>query len=272
MDRRSRRELLAASAVGIGAAVTGCLGRELPGGRSNASEGQRRNPTEGQQRPPGEDPPTVSSEFSDETTRRARETGLEARRAVVKLERDAGRGTSGGTGWVVDAENGRVVTNSHVVNEAASYSVETFDGDTGTAERVGYHRDLQPDVALLETDLDGLTELPTGDHTALETGDPLVTVGHPGSVGDWIISLGRFQAFREGMSWVFSTVPTDKGNSGGPLVTLDGTVVGVVSGSLSAEDERLSKPDRVFTELPTLEGSTTATDAGTLRESIEEWT
>lgn len=272
MDRRTRRELLAASAVGIGTAVTGCLGRELPGGRSNASEDQRRNSAEGQRSPPGEDPPAVSSEFSDGTVRRARETGHEVRRAVVKLEREVGKGRSGGTGWIVDAERGHIVTNSHVVSEAATYSVETFDGDTGTAERVGYHRDLQPDVALLETDLDGLTELPTGDPAALETGDPLVTVGHPGSVGDWIVSLGRFQQFRKGMDLLLSTVPTDEGNSGGPLVTLDGTAVGVVSGSLSADDERLSKPDRVFTELPRVEGPTTATDAGTLRESIEEWT
>ena len=263
MDERSRRDVLAAGALGVAAGLAGCLEAQQSVGGTDRPEDQQRPPTEGT--------PTVSSEFSEETAQRARETGHEVRRAVVKVRQDRGRGQAEATGWVLDAERGYVVTNSHVVQGGETFAIETFDGETGSAERIGYHRDLQPDVALLETDLGGLPELPTGDSTALETGDPLLTVGHPGSAGEWIITLGRFQMYREGIDWVLSSVPTDRGNSGGPLVTLEGDVVGVVSGT-TRESEPLSKPDEVFTELPEPERSTTASSVEALRASIDEWT
>lgn len=263
MDERSRRDVLAAGALGVAAGLGGCLEAQRTSGQADGAEAQ--------QRPPTEETPTVSSEFSEETAERARETGHEVRRAVVKVRQDRGRGQAEATGWVLDADRGHVVTNSHVVRSGETFTVETFDGETGAAERIGYHRDLEPDVALLETDLGGLPDLPTGDSTALETGDPLLTVGHPNSAGEWIITLGRFRTHREGIDWLLSSVPGDRGISGAPLVTLAGDVIGVVSGS-TRDAEPLSKPDEVFTELPAPEQSTIAVPVETLLEAVEGWT
>lgn len=220
---------------------------------------------------PGPETPTpgppVDETFGEATRQTASDVGTSVRESIVVLRGDR----SLGTGWVVG--DGEIVTNSHVVDGDSTLSVETFDGRTGTAERVGFHEDLIPDVALLETDVSAPT-LGLGSLNDVSRGDPLITIGHPGSVGRWIISLGRHLSVRDGLDWVLSTVPTDQGNSGGPLVTLDGAVVGVVSGSTSpAGDGRVdfSRNETAFTELPEKPGRTTAVTIDALETSLSEW-
>ena len=170
------------------------------------------------------------SSFDAETRRRAEEVGLATREGVVYLQLRSARGFYVGTGWVLDGDH--VVTNAHVVERGSDITCYTLGGDQLSVERVGASEN--PDVALLRADGELPAALPTGSAADVERGQPLVQVGHPGSVGNWVVSLGRFS----GRTGVFgsgdtlrSTVPTARGNSGSPLVTLDGDVVGVTFAS-----------------------------------------
>ena len=259
MNRRSRREFLGLGSAAVAAGLAGCSDVVLPGAVPDAPPASR---TRTERRGASE-----SSAFTGEVLDRAEGMAHEARRSVVKIR----SGSAGGTGWIL--EDGSVVTNSHVVARGSSFDLETFGGETASTTRVGHHRDLVPDVALLETDLDGPDPLPTTDRSDLERGDPLVTIGHPGTVGDWVITIGRHERYEPGIDWLLSTVPVSQGNSGGPLLTLDGAVVGVVSGEATRSDgsSAYSKSDEVFEEMPSGESLTTSVPTGTLLESVEEW-
>lgn len=254
----SRRRFLALGSASVAGALAGCSAREeleRVGGQLRDARRQDADLTS--------DGP---AEFDDGTRERLRETAIEAREAVVHVGFERGRGT----GWVLDAEAGHVVTNAHVVRRSDSFTVETFDGETGGAEVVGAVSGLDPDVALLQTDLEGLEALPTGDSDDLSEGDPLLTVGHPGQTGKWIISAGRYDRHIEQVDWLLSNVPTSQGNSGGPLVDLDGEVVGLVTGTTAPEESPHSRSNRVFTDLPQV-GLTTAVPMETVRETVAEW-
>jgi serine protease Do len=257
---KSRRDVLKVGLTGVAAGSAGCLGlrSELAPRTASSDAGD----------PESRSGATDTGEFSSDAFERAEATARDARDGVVTVRGENG---SGGTGWVIDADRGHVVTNSHVVAESTSFSVETFAGATAGAARIGYHESLVPDVALLETDADGLTELPVGNEADLEPGDPLVTVGHPGAVGNWIMSIGRHDSYEPGIDWLLSTVPTSRGNSGGPLMTVDGEVVGVVSGSTRESRDDYSKSDELYTELPSTPSLTTSVPATTAVESLEEW-
>ncbi|MBX0323350.1 serine protease [Halomicroarcula sp. F13] len=272
----SRRSFLVSAAAALG--LSGCseLSGFEPTSRrdSGATSGETTNPQAGGV---GTDAPLtpsagtetepVQQEFSQATRERASEVGTAVRDSVVVL-RD---GNAGGTGWVVG--EGEIVTNAHVADGSPTLSVETFDGATGTAERVGYHEDLRPDLALLETDL-SVPPLSLGNVEDLSRGDPLVTVGHPGRLGQWIISLGRYLRVLDGIDWLLSTVPTQRGNSGGPLVTLDGDVVGVVSGSTTGPESSrpdFSRNETAYTEFPELAERTTSVPVDTLEASLSDW-
>ena len=174
--------------------------------------------------------PPPDSSFDDAARERAREVGRRTREGVVYLQLRSGTGFYVGTGWVLDGEH--VVTNGHVVEQGSELTCYTFDGDTLSVDVVGTSR--RPDVALLRTTDDLPAALPTAGATDLDDDQPLVQVGHPGTVGNWVISLGRF-AGRTGVfgtgDTLRSTVPTARGNSGSPLVTFDGDVVGTTFAS-----------------------------------------
>lgn len=259
-DVNRRRFLAAAGATAFGL-LGGCAERFVP--PSVPSDGTGTPGADG-----GFAGRDGDGEFSEETRSRAGELGRTVRESVVKLT----EGRAGGTGWVVG--DGRVLTNSHVVAEFETMRVETFDGRTGMATRVGYHRDLSPDIALLETDVRVPEALSTDPDADVSRGDPVVMVGHPGRVGDWVISLGTYHSQPLAIDWVLADVPADNGNSGSPLLTLDGSVIGCVSGttSLGSRDGRADRPDEVYTSFPEEESLATATPAGTIERWVDEWT
>lgn len=260
MSDLTRRRFLSVGAAGVAGAFAGCPAQEQLDRVETEVERVR------QQR---SGPDLVSEgepEFDDETRERLRETALEARRSVLHLE--YGRGS--GTGWVLDADAGYVVTNAHVAQLGDTFTIETFEGETGEAETVDYESDLDPDVGLLRTDLSGLEVLPTGSSDDLSGGDPLLTIGHPSRTGKWIISAGRYDQHLERIDWLLSTVPSSQGNSGGPLLTADGTVVGLVSGTTAPEDSPHTRSDEVFTRLPQV-GKTTAAPIETVLDRVDEW-
>lgn len=205
------------------AALAGCTGVEIGPGME-----PRRD------RSPAGESPAETGDFDQDTRDRAQQVGIEIRQAVVVV----GSGASGpgrrtrGTGWLYDDRV--VVTNSHVVGQIDSLTVETFNGETRDASLLGRVEDMNPDVAALEIGNDvPANPLPRGSRDDLGDDQPLVQVGHPGMVGKWAIGLGRFHTYDNRFNWLLTTVPSEQGNSGSPLVTLDGKVVGLTSGTRS---------------------------------------
>ncbi len=176
-----------------------------------------------------------------------------------------------GTGWVVD--DGSLVTNAHLVQRTETVEIETFDERTGPATRAGYHRDLRPDIALLRTDLETPPPLSVDATATVTTGEPVIAVGHPAPVGDWVISLGRYDSYDPRTRWLLAVVPTADGNSGSPLVTLDGDVVGCVNGTSRTERERarLDRPEAVYTAYESRTTVATATPGKTITEWVSKW-
>src|ERR1700754_1926108 len=136
-----------------------------------------------------------------------------------------------GSGVVIDAAKGYVLTNNHVVGGADDIQVTLQDGRSFTGRLVG--SDPDTDVALVKIDADRLTALPVGASDALRVGDFVVAVGDPFGLGQTATS-GIVSALRRsglGNSGYQNFIQTDAsinpGNSGGALVNLRGELVGI---------------------------------------------
>jgi serine protease Do len=141
-----------------------------------------------------------------------------------------------GSGFIIDA-NGTIVTNNHVVNGAKSVEVTLSDGTNLTAKIVG--RDPRTDIAVLKVDAGHkLPFIQLGNSKDVEPGDWVVAMGNPfglgGSVTAGIVSaLGRDIGDGPYDQFIQVDAPINKGNSGGPLFTQDGKVVGMNTAILS---------------------------------------
>jgi serine protease Do len=158
-----------------------------------------------------------------QTKQQAQTVGIAAREGVVVLQAGAG---SLATAWAVD--DSHLLTVAHAV-PAPGRPVEcwSLDGEPFEGTVVDLVDDQNPDVGLIETD-QTLTPLETGSSQALEPDDPLVEVGHPGNFGYWVLSAGPYLAHERTHAFA-SEVPILIGNSGSPVLDLDGQVVGISS-------------------------------------------
>lgn len=138
-----------------------------------------------------------------------------------------------GSGVIVDADKGYVLTNHHVVEGADEVLVTLKDRRRFPAELVG--SDPQTDVALLQIEADGLTALELGDSDSVKVGDFVVAIGNPFGLGQTVTSgivsaLGRSGINPEGYEdFIQTDASINPGNSGGALVTLTGEVIGINS-------------------------------------------
>ncbi|WP_164923830.1 DegQ family serine endoprotease [Sinorhizobium fredii] len=138
---------------------------------------------------------------------------------------------SAGSGVIVDADKGYILTNHHVVAAAGEIAVTLKDRRRFTAELVG--SDEATDMALLKIDADKLTALSFGDSGALRVGDSVVAIGNPFGLGQTVTSgivsaLGRGGINVEGYEdFIQTDASINPGNSGGALVTADGRLVGI---------------------------------------------
>ena len=136
-----------------------------------------------------------------------------------------------GSGVVVDAKQGYVLTNNHVIDQAAEITVTLRDGRSFNATVIGTDRDT--DVAVIQIPADNLTAVPTADSQKLRVGDFVVAIGNPFGLGQTVTSgivsaLGRSGLGIEGYEdFIQTDASINPGNSGGALVNLAGELVGV---------------------------------------------
>ncbi len=144
-----------------------------------------------------------------------------------------------GSGVIVDATKGYILTNNHVVAQADKIKVRLNDDRQVDAKLIG--TDPQTDLAVLQIKADGLTALPLGDSDALQVGDFVVAIGSPFNLRQTVTSgivsgLGRRNAGGDDgayQDFIQTDASINPGNSGGALINLKGELVGINSQILS---------------------------------------
>ena len=137
-----------------------------------------------------------------------------------------------GSGFVVDAEEGYIVTNNHVVEGADEIIIKISDKHEYKAKIIG--TDALTDLALLKIDTNGLKlkELKLGDSDATEIGEWVITIGNPFGL-EWTVTAGIVSAKKRELgegpydNFMQTDASINPGNSGGPLVNMRGEVIGI---------------------------------------------
>ncbi len=136
-----------------------------------------------------------------------------------------------GSGVIIDADEGYVITNHHVIDGADDVYVTLGDGRRFSAEVVG--ADPEADVAVIRIEADDLVEIPVGDSEQLQVGDFAVAIGNPFRLGQ-TVTLGIISALgRSGLGiesyedFIQTDASINPGNSGGALINLKGELIGV---------------------------------------------
>jgi len=138
---------------------------------------------------------------------------------------------SAGSGVIVDAQHGYVLTNHHVVKDAQQVVVTLKDGRRLQAKLLG--SDAGTDVALLKVEPGNLKVLGFGDSDALRVGDYVLAIGNPFGLGQTVTSgivsaLGRTGLDIEGYEdFIQTDASINPGNSGGALINLKGELIGI---------------------------------------------
>ena len=176
-----------------------------------------------------------------------------------------------GSGVVIDAENGYIVTNQHVIHDSKGIFVTLYDGRDFEAAEVGH--DPLTDIAVLKIETGNLQELDFADSDNVQVGDSVVAIGSPFGL-QLSVTSGLISALeRKGVGWreVESFIQTDAtfniGNSGGPLLSFSGAFIGICTAGLRSS-ENIFVPGiafaipsnlvaRVVEQLLALEGRTT---------------
>jgi serine protease Do/serine protease DegQ len=136
-----------------------------------------------------------------------------------------------GSGVIVDAERGLVITNNHVIANAEQITVKLRDGRKVEAKKIG--ADPETDIAVIQIPSKNLTALSLADSSKLRVGDFVVAIGNPFGLGQTVTSgivsaLGRSGLGIEGYEdFIQTDASINPGNSGGALVNLDGQLVGI---------------------------------------------
>lgn len=147
---------------------------------------------------------------------------------VIRTAGRDGKQTGIGTGFVI-AKDGLIATNLHVIGEARPIEVQTADGKKHPVIAV-HATDRSLDLALIRIEAKGLAPLELGDADALKDGQAVVALGHPRGLEHSIVSgvvSGRPKI--DGKRMIQVAMPIEQGNSGGPLLDLQGRVRGVIT-------------------------------------------
>ncbi len=177
-------------------------------------------------------------------------TGLERSLPAVVRVTTLGRSTgpsrdgaeptavSGGSGVIIDADEGIIVTNNHVIEGGQTFRVDLADGRLLDAELIG--KDLATDLAVLRIPAGGLAEVETADSDTLRTGDLAFAVGYPLGLEQTltmgvISGLGRSGLGDAVEDYIQTDAAVNSGNSGGPLLDSRGRLIGINTSILSGD-------------------------------------
>ena len=147
------------------------------------------------------------------------------------------RARSAGSGVIIDAAKGYIVTNHHVVKDAERIAVTLKDGRQVEAVLVG--SDAGTDIALVKIGAQGISALPLGNSDDLRVGDVVLAIGNPFGLGQTVTSgivsaLGRSGLSAEAYEdFIQTDAPINPGNSGGALINSKGELIGVNSAILA---------------------------------------
>ncbi|MCY0146251.1 DegQ family serine endoprotease [Hoeflea sp. G2-23] len=158
-----------------------------------------------------------------------------------------------GSGFVIDAKNGVIVTNNHVIDGADDIEVIFADGSKLKAELVG--ADPKTDLAVLKvTPVKPLTEVPFGDSDDMRIGDWVMAIGNPFGLGGTVtvgIISARGRDINSGPydNFIQTDAAINRGNSGGPLFNMNGEVIGINTAIISPSGGSIGIGFAVPTEL-----------------------
>ncbi|PHP67549.1 serine protease [Zhengella mangrovi] len=143
-----------------------------------------------------------------------------------------------GSGFIIDAREGIVVTNNHVIDGADGIEVVFNDGEKVSAKLLG--TDTKTDIAVLKIDpaKHPLKEVPFGDSTKMRIGDWVMAIGNPFGLGG-TVTVGIISAINRDINsgpyddFIQTDAAINRGNSGGPLFNMDGEVIGINTAIIS---------------------------------------
>ncbi len=144
--------------------------------------------------------------------------------------------SQGGSGVIIDAANGIIVTNHHVIENGQKFTVDMIDGRLFDATLIG--ADKATDIAVLKIEASGLSQVQTVDSDTLRTGDLAFAVGYPLGL-DQTLTMGVISGLnRSGMGdaiedYIQTDAAVNSGNSGGPLLDSRGRLIGINTAILS---------------------------------------
>ncbi|WP_422373232.1 DegQ family serine endoprotease [Hoeflea sp.] len=163
------------------------------------------------------------------------------------------RVSSLGSGFVINAEEGIIVTNNHVIEGADEIEVNFADGSTLDAELIG--ADPKTDLAVLKVEpVRTLTEVPFGDSNEMRIGDWVMAIGNPFGLGGTVtvgIISARGRDINAGPydNFIQTDAAINRGNSGGPLFNMNGEVIGINTAIISPSGGSIGIGFAVPTEL-----------------------
>lgn len=136
-----------------------------------------------------------------------------------------------GSGFIIDAENGYIITNNHVIKDADEVRVTLHDDETLEAEVIGH--DEKTDIAVLKVKTDKtLVAVNFGDSDVMRVGDWIVAIGNPFGLGG-TVTAGIVSARQRDINagpyddFIQTDASINRGNSGGPMFNLNGEVIGI---------------------------------------------
>ena len=160
-----------------------------------------------------------------------------------------------GSGFII-TDNGYILTNYHVIEDASAITVSLYSGETYDAALIGY--DESNDIAVLKIDAEGLSPVILGDSDDLNVGDSVVAIGNPLGELTFSLTAGTISAKdREvtlSSSVTMDLLQTDcainSGNSGGALFNMYGEVIGVTNAKYSSSSSSEASIDNIGFAIP----------------------
>ncbi|MEG3182380.1 trypsin-like peptidase domain-containing protein [Sphingomonas sp. LT1P40] len=183
-------------------------------GQKPAEQGQPQQQAPQQQQPPEDDP------FRGQSAQGQRPPAGGAAPTPI----------GSGSGVIIDAAKGEILTNNHVVEKGTAFQVQLYDGRVVDATLVG--RDPQTDIALLRIRATGLSAMPIGDSAKIQVGDLSFAVGYPFGFDQTltmgvISGLGRTGIGDGFQDFIQTDAAVNSGNSGGALIDSRGRLIGI---------------------------------------------